>query len=309
MITSAEANILSHTSVTSLSHIDSLISDASDKGLYQVKVDGSIFNEDMALDLATNYGYTVAVQRFDMGTHPTYTISWESSVDPFPNYILMYDFTNYDSYSGGTAVRDLIGHSNATLHGSPSYSDQYGGTISFNSSSSQYLVNNNNLAQYFPGTAPNKSTAFAAVMSINPSNNGIVLGETSLAGWHNSIIELVGGTLNFSLWDGELISFESSIDTPFNQWHHVVLTYDGVTMRAYVNGQDAGSTTLTRDQPYNSQPTPGPIYYQLGQSDGTNNGDGSYGDFTLSRFELLDGDLSGLEVARKYEFHKDRFGL
>ena len=309
MITSAEANILSHTSVTSLSHIDSLISDASDKGLYQVKVDGAIFNEDMALDLATNYGYTVAVQRFDMGTHPTYTISWESSVDSFPNYILMYDFTNYDSYSGGTAVRDLIGHSNATLHGSPSYSDQYGGTISFNSSSSQYLVNNNNLAQYFSGTAPNKSTAFAAVMSINPSNNGIVLGETSLAGWHNSIIELVGGTLNFSLWDGELISFESSIETPLNQWHHVVLTYDGVTMRAYVNGQDAGSTTLTRDQPYNSQPTPGPIYYQLGQSDGTNNGDGSYGDFTLSRFELLDGDLSGLEVARKYEFHKDRFGL
>ena len=146
-------------------------------------------------------------------------------------------------------------------------------------------------------------------MSINPSNNGIVLGETSLAGWHNSIIELVDGTLNFSLWDSGLESFESSIATPFNQWHHVVLTYDGFTMRAYVNGQDAGSTTLTRDQPYNSQPTPGPIYYQLGQSDGTNNGDGSYGDFTLSRFELLDGDLSGLEVARKYEFHKDRFGL
>lgn len=309
MITSARANILSNTSVTSLSHIDSLISDASDKGLFQIKVDGSLFNDDMALDLATNYGYTVELRQSDMGTHPTYTISWESSIDPFPNYILMYDFTNYDSYSGGTAVRDLIGHSNATLSGSPLYSDQFGGTISFNSTSSQYLINNNNLAQYFSGTAPNKSTAFAVVMSINASNNGIILGETSLAGWHNSIIELVGGTLKFSLWDTGLRTITSSVPTPFNQWHHVVLTYDGVTMRAYVNGIDAGSTTLTRTQPYNNQPTPAPIYYQLAQADGTNSGDGTYGDFTISRFELLDGDLFGLEVARKYEFHRDRFGL
>jgi hypothetical protein len=80
-------------------------------------------------------------------------------------------------------------------------------------------------------------------------------------------------------------------------------------MRAYVNGIDAGSTTLTRTQPYNNQPTPAPIYYQLAQADGTNSGDGTYGDFTISRFELLDGDLFGLEVARKYEFHRDRFGL
>jgi hypothetical protein len=308
MITSVNSNILSNTTVTSLSYIDSLISDASNKGLYYIKLDGLYITEDMILDLKCNYGYEVTTQYNDMGTYPVHTISWTNSNDSFPNYILKYDFSNYDSYSGGTQVRDLFENSNATLYGSPTYNAQYGGTISFNSTSSQYLINNNDLTQYFPGTAPNKSTAFSVVMSINASSNGIILGETSLAGWHNSVIEMVTGTTKFSLWDTGLRTVSSAIATPFNQWNHIVFTYDGVTMRGYVNGQNAGSTTLTRRQPYNDQPTPAPIYYQLAQADNTNAGDGTYGDFTLGRFELLDGNLSALDVAKKYNFHVNRFG-
>ena len=308
MISANAAFTSTNTTINSLSYIDTLVADATSKGLYFIKVDGINFNDDMGNDLYDNYGYNVTKQYFDMGLYPVYTISWNSSGAYFPNYILEYDFSNLDSYpTSGTTVYDLMGHSNGTLGGSPTYNSQYGGTLSFNSTSSQYIINNNNLAQYFAGTAPNKSTSFSAVMSINASNNGILLKETSQAGWHNSVIELVSGTVKFSLWDSALRTISSSVATPFNTWHHIVMTYDGTTMKGYVNGQLAGSRAITRTEPYNNQPTPAAIYYAIGQSDTTNAGDGTYGDFTLGRFELLDGALSANDVSDKYNYHLDRF--
>jgi hypothetical protein len=308
MISANAAFTSTNTTINSLSYIDTLVADATSKGLYFIKVDGINFNDDMGNDLYDNYGYNVTKQYFDMGLYPVYTISWNSSGAYFPNYILEYDFSNLDSYpTSGTTVYDLMGHSNGTLGGSPTFNSQYGGTLSFNSTSSQYIINNNNLAQYFAGTAPNKSTSFSAVMSINASNNGILLKETSQAGWHNSVIELVSGTVKFSLWDSALRTISSSVATPFNTWHHIVMTYDGTTMKGYVNGQLAGSRAITRTEPYNNQPTPAAIYYAIGQSDTTNAGDGTYGDFTLGRFELLDGALSANDVSDKYNYHLDRF--
>jgi hypothetical protein len=308
MISANQAFNSTNTTITSLSYIDTLVSNASDKGLYFIKIDGVNFDDDMAQDLIDNYGYSVTKQYFDMGLYPVYTVSWEGIDDYYPNYILEYDFSNINSYpTSGTTVYDLMGHSNGTLGGSPTYNSQYGGTLSFNSTSSQYIINNNNLAQYFAGTAPNKSTSFSAVMSINASNNGILLKETSQAGWHNSVIELVAGTVKFNLWDSSLRTVSSSIPTPFETWHHIVMTYDGTTMKGYVNGELAGSRAITRTQPYNNQPTPAAIYYAIGQSETTNAGDGTYGDFTLGRFELLDGALSAVEVKNKYNYHLDRF--
>jgi len=308
MISANQAFNSTTTTIKSLSYIDTLVDDASNKGLYFIKVDGTNFNDDMGNDLYDNYGYNVTKQYFDMGLYPVYTISWNSSGAYFPNYILEYDFSNLDSYpTSGTTVYDLMGHSNGTLGGSPTFNSQYGGTLSFNSTSSQYIINNNNLAQYFAGTAPNKSTSFSAVMSINASNNGILLKETSQAGWHNSVIELVGGTVKFNLWDSALRTISSSVATPFNTWHHIVMTYDGTTMKGYVNGQLAGSRAITRTEPYNNQPTPAAIYYAIGQSETTNAGDGTYGDFTLGKFELLDGALSAKDVLHKYNVHLDRF--
>lgn len=311
MILASQSATQSTSTVKSLSYINTLVTDAANKGLYNITVNGGIMTDDMRRDLIDNYGYKVNVKYNNMGTFPTYIIDWASEdiESYFPNYIINYDFSNVDSYpTSGTTVYDLAGNSNGTLGGSPTFSAQYGGTLSFNSTSSQYIINNNNLAQYFPGTAPTKSTRFSAVMSINASNNGILLKETSQAGWHNSVIELVAGTVKFSLWDSELRTISSSVATPFNTWHHIIMTYDGTTMKGYVNGQLAGSRAITRTEPYNNQPTPAAIYYAIGQSESTNAGDGTYGDFTLGKFELLDGALTYDEIVEKYAYHTDRFG-
>jgi hypothetical protein len=312
MILASQSATQSTSTVKSLSYINTLITDAANKGLYNITVNGSVMTDNMRRDLIDNYGYNVNVKYNNMGTFPTYVIDWASgNIETyFPNYIINYDFSNVDSYpTSGTTVYDLIGQSNGTLGGSPTFNSQYGGTLSFNSTSSQYIINNNNLAQYFPGTAPTKSTRFSAVMSINASNNGILLKETSQAGWHNSVIELVAGTVKFSLWDTGLRTVSSSVATPFETWHHIVVTYDGTTMKLYVNGQSAGSRAITRKEPYNDQPTPAAIYYAIGQSETTNAGDGTYGDFTLGKFELLDGALSNNEILKKYNYHTDRFGV
>jgi hypothetical protein len=312
MITATTAKASSDLVRQNLTYINSIISDAMNQGLTYMVVDAKNMDDNMLKDLTENYDFKVSKRFTDMGTYPQYIIDWNTGdIEAYyPNYILEYDFANPSSYpTSGTTVYDLIGNSNATISGSPTFNSQYGGTLSFNSTSSQYLINNNNLAQYFPGSAPNKSTAFSAVMSINASNNGIILKETSQAGWHNSVIEIVSGTTKFSLWDSSLKTISSSVATPFNAWNHIVMTYDGTTMKGYVNGQLAGSRSITRTEPYNNQPTPAAIYYAIGQSETTNAGDGTYGDFTLSRFELLDGALSPLDVLEKYQFHKDRFGL
>jgi len=304
MIDATTASSNSDTTRNDLTYINTLVGNATDQGLKYIIVDNKIIDDTMMSDLKLNYGYNVTKQYFDMALYPVYTITWSY----FPNYILEYDFSNFNSYpTSGTTVYDLMGHSNGTLEGSPTFNSQYGGTLSFNSTSSQYIINNNNLAQYFAGTAPNKSTSFSAVMSINASNNGILLKETSQAGWHNSVIELVGGTVKFNLWDSTLRTISSSVATPFNTWHHIVMTYDGTTMKGYVNGQLAGSRAITRTEPYNNQPTPAAIYYAIGQSETTNAGDGTYGDFTLGKFELLDGALSAKDVLHKYNVHLDRF--
>ena len=293
----------------SLSYIDTLVGNAITTGMYEIHVETPYMNDEMSTDLIDNYGYNVS-KYYDNNNNnfARYLIDW-SGPDYIPNILLTYDFGSLLSYSGsGTAVTDTIGNSNSTLHGSPAYSTDNGGYISFVGSSSQYLINNDNLAGYFAGTAPNKSTVISAAMWIYPTGNGVILDETSQNGWHNAVIAMVGGTMKFGFWNGGLSSMTSTISTPLNNWYHVVLTYDGTTMIAYINGAVACTKAVVRITPYNLSPIK-PIYYALGLADATSFGDTTYGDFNLGMFELLDGPLSSREVNNRFQFYRSRFGL
>jgi hypothetical protein len=310
MQTASNAKNTSDYTTGSLSYIDTLVTSAVNSGKHFVMVETPYMNDEMSTDLIDNYGYNVT-KYYDNNNddYVRYLIDW-TGPDYIPNIIYTYDFGSLLSYSGsGNSVIDTIGHSNGTLYNSPSFSSTNGGgSIAFVGSSSQYLINNNDLTSYFGGTYPNKSTAISAAMWIYPTGNGLILSETSQNGWHNGIIEMVGGTLKFGLWNGGFVSMTSTIATPLNNWYHVVLTYDGTTMVAYINGLVACSGTLTRQEPYNLSPAK-PIYYAIGLGDSTNMGDGTYGDFRLGMFELLDGALSSKEVSNRFKFYQSRFGL
>lgn len=307
MITANSANTSAIVSISDLRVIDSLVSDATNQGLYGITVEGNRMNDSMMIDLIDNYGYKVTKMYNDFGTYPMYKITWDSlEMDPMlPNYIFLWDFANIDSYTGDSNVYDISGNGdNGTIYNSPVNENGY---IKIVGSSSQYVINNNDLTGYFAGSWPNISTKFSLVMSIYPTGNGVIANESSLNGWHNTILEMVGGTLKFSLWDSALRTVTSSIATPLNNWYHVVLTYDGTTMKMYINNELAGSRNITRTEPYNLNPAK-PIYYAFGAADSTNSGDGGYGDYNLGRVELLDNALNGYEIGAKYNFHVSRYG-
>ena len=60
------------------------------------------------------------------------------------------------------------------------------------------------------------------------------------------------GHVRFNRQQGERVFLESADPLPLGMWSHVAATYDGLTMRLYVDGEPAGSresTLAIRDYP------------------------------------------------------------
>ncbi len=200
-----------------------------------------------------------------------------------------YEISKNNSYSGSTIVTDLIGTANATAYNNPTYNTSGVKYLNFSSGSSNYLLTGN------IGSTYNQSV----FMWVYPTGNGVLLSELGQAAinttYHNSNIEMVSGTLKFSIWNTPTIT--SSVTTPLNMWHYVGLTYDGTTLTAYVNGMQAGSVNSARTPPTN-------LYYGIGALDGTHLGAGGYGNFRLNAFHYYKRALTLNEVKQNYNASK-----
>jgi hypothetical protein len=215
----------------------------------------------------------------------TVTMTGVSSTGAIGGVVPLVDYSPSGITSSGLV--DSQAHANSALYGNPTVS---GGIITFNGSS-QYSLTSTNLASTFPGAS------VSILARIYPTGNGVIVqedGQQNIStNWHDSQIEMVSGTLKFSLWGYNVIT--SSIPTPFNNWYTVALTYDNSThvMNAYVNGQLAGTKTgYTRSTGYG-----GNLYYSIAGADSTNLGDGGYGQFSLSQFDLYGVALTQSQVA------------
>lgn len=201
-----------------------------------------------------------------------------------------YEIGNSSSYNGTSTLIDLIGTANASQLNSPSYNSNGIKYLNFNSASSNYLLTGN------IGITYNQSV----FMWVYPTGNGVLLSELGQPridySYHDSNIEMVAGTLKFSIWNSTILT--STVATPLNNWYYVGLTYDGTTLRAYVNGEVAGSTTVNRSPPTN-------LYFGIGAADGTNMGNGGYGNFRLNAFHYYKRALSQNEV--KLNFASSKF--
>jgi len=127
--------------------------------------------------------------------------------------------------------------------------------------------------------------------------------------WHYSPIEMVSGNLKFGLWIepggvGSISNLTSSIDVPLNNWHYVGLTYDGTTMRTYVNGQSAGTKLVARVVPGTYSYG---LYYGIGPTDGTNMGDGTYAKMKFGDFHVYNTALSQQQVLNNYNATKNNY--
>lgn len=218
--------------------------------------------------------------------------------------VLHYDIGNPSSYPGsGNTVTDIAGNSNATLANSPTYSSGY---LTFNGSN-QSLVTNTSLASKV-------TTDITSIMMwAYPMDNGVLVSEVgsanlpNAAGWHDSQMEMVGGTMKFGMWNGLSIStVTSTVSTPLNAWYHFAMVYDGTKLNAYVNGAAAGSLTFSRMNPIEGGAG---IHYAIAATDATNTGDGTYANMRLGQFLVYSTALSLSDIEQNFRLSRRIYGV
>ncbi len=217
--------------------------------------------------------------------------------------ILRYELNGTQSYTGTSSVYDLVGGSNATLINGPTYS--LNGYLNFDGVN-DYLMTDTSLNSKL--SPVNTSRIISHFIWIYPMDNGVIVTEQGVpslnVNWHDSQIEMVSGTLKFGVWQS--ISLSSSISTPLYNWHYVGLTYDGTTLRGYVNAQLAGSVNGTRLTPYNDGSGVG-LHYGIAANDSTSLGDGTYAKMKLGAFHVYNKALSLKEISDNYTVTKNNY--
>ena len=220
--------------------------------------------------------------------------------------ILNYDIGNASSYSGaGSTVTDLQANSNATLFNTPTYASGY---LTFNGTN-QYLTTNTSLNSKL--SPANTSKVISIFLWAYMTDDGVLiteLGQTALnSGWYDSQIERVAGTLRFSVWSNQP-GFASTVATSLNTWYYIGFTYDGTTLRGYVNGAAAGTGTYFRSSPYVDGGGVG-LHYAVAAGAGTNLGDGTYSNMRLGAFQVYNTALTADQVTTNFQAGRGRYGV
>jgi hypothetical protein len=221
--------------------------------------------------------------------------------------ILNYDIGNASSYPGtGTTVTDLQASSNATLFNTPTYTSGY---LTFNGTN-QYLTTNTSLNSKL--SPANTSTVISIFTWVYPIDNGVILQElgqtTPNSAWHDSQIEMVAGTMKFSVWSNNP-GFSSTISTPLSAWYYAGFTFDGSILRGYVNGALAvTSAAITRSTPYNDGGNIA-LHYAIAHTDATNLGDGTFSNMRLGAFQIYNIALTAEQVSTNFQAGRSRYGV
>lgn len=220
--------------------------------------------------------------------------------------VLYLDSGNLKSYpAAGNNMFDLMGSaSTGSLKNTPTFSGNNSGYIILDGIDDHILTTN--LASNF-----GSSTIESHFTWFYPTAAGQIVSElgqsTINTGWHDSNIEIsTGGLISFSTWHGSLSNKVVSSAVSFNTWYHLGFTYDGTTLVAYINGARIGTTSFSRQAPYNNGFG---LYYGLGAIDGTNMGTYAYAAGRLASFMLYNTRLTDNDVLQNYNATKTRFGL
>ncbi len=211
---------------------------------------------------------------------------------------------DYDvsSYVSGTTLSDITASPvHSTLFNTPVYTSTGGKYLTFNGTSTYAITND-------LSTKIGNTSSITLLAWVYPTGNGVIASELGIAssssGWHESVIEITGGNaLRVGFWNGSGITQLSTAIT-LNAWHLVAITYDGTTMKGYLNNVNFGSTAFTRQAAHlngNGE------HFAFGLSDATNMGHGGYGAFRLGSFQIFNRALTIDELDRTYNLYAYRY--
>lgn len=209
------------------------------------------------------------------------------------NLLLHYNTFNTASYNGsGTTITDLSGNSrNGTIAGSPTWTGNYFTFID------DYIATPN-----LSSVITSANEVHSVELWVYPTNNGVLVqynnSTSPNSGYHFSSIEIVGGNLEVGLWNGSAVGSTGNIGAvSFNQWHQIVLTYNGSVCKGYIDGVYKGSVNVAWLSP---QDTSFPFYINFGYSTITNQGDGTTFDGRFGIMRVYNSALTDAQVLSNY---------
>jgi len=181
----------------------------------------------------------------------------------------------------GTIVTDASGNGNTGTIGTATWttSGKYGNALSFNGTSARVTVNDSNSLDL---TTRMTLEAWLFPTAVGGWRDVIYKGTDDiyyLMGSSDNSTPAIGGTFSPSALRG-------SSNLPLNAWTHLAGTYDGTTMRLYVNGVQVSSRAQT-----------GPI--QTSTAALTMGGDPLYGQYFAGRIDevrIYNRALSSAEI-------------
>jgi hypothetical protein len=271
-----------------------------------------------AAEQQNNYNYFAA--RYGLTPATTPPVKRESSngtlyvnnqIDEFTgapvvdgNLMVWVDAGQTSSYPGsGATWTDLSGNGkNYTLTNTPTYNSILGGgVITFAGASSQYATTATTL---FNSTTYKTYTMNLWVYPTGAGNFVQVDGQTTPnTSYHYSAIEIsAGGTISFGQWTGSMTTIATSTKS-LNAWYNLVITYNGTTATAYVNGASVGSTNIIWSSPGAN------TFMALMAIDTTNMGTGAYASGSLGAFMVYNRGLTADEVTTNFNTLRSRYGI
>ena len=112
---------------------------------------------------------------------------------------------------------------------------------------------------------------------------------------------------NFGLWNGAGITKDTGAALTYNAWYHMVITYNGTTLKGYINGAEVASASVTYDSPHDDGLTVQHLLWGAGS--GTNMGDGTYYNGNMGEIRVYSDALTAQEVANNFNSTKSAYGL
>jgi hypothetical protein len=252
------------------------------------RTDGLDDNE--FIDIANtllNSNYTAATDASIALTTNGYWNSYPTLTSP----VLSLDAADY---SGSGPWVDSIGGKSFTLTNSPTWSSSNGGYFNFVSSSSQYAICNTSL--------PSMSTWTVGVWhyytGTETGSAPCIVTETFIGGGINYSLGKNNGGFSSGFFNGGW-RVTDGYSLTANNWYYIVGTYDGSTVKLYVNSILVDSTA------YVGTPTSSGAGIRLMERWDLSD----YWGGRLSIVDIFDTDLGEPEITSIWNSTKSRFGL
>jgi len=196
---------------------------------------------------------------------PTPTATPTPSATPATGLVAAYGFNE----GNGTVVNDASGNgNNGTINGATwTTSGKYGNALNFNGSNALVTINNAASLQL--------TTGMTLEAWVYPTVTGPWWGDVIYKGNDNYYLEGTSYSSGFPAMGGTLPNAPPLYGTAvlaLNTWAHLAATYDGVTMRLYVNGVPVVSRAQTGAIETSTNPL------QIG-------GDSIYGQYFMGRID------------------------